>query len=205
MEWDYNNYPILNYDESIQEVFFGNDIIILRLPANDVGDIKKITAAIEGDVGYIFTNEEDGSITIRFLSNHYNKVLVPLNIILQSDEGKTIEITLTIYRVGVSVQTYNQEDSNPAPIRTVFRGTQFGNFVDFEDGNGYKVTASYFIHNLGNERPYGLFVTRKYADGRIETEIITQAMNTPNPVSVDLFDLKKRYLFIKDGPTLLII
>jgi hypothetical protein len=82
---------------------------------------------------------------------------------------------------------------------TVFHGTQFGNLVDFADSNEYKITASYFIPDYDDERPYGLYVTRKYADGRIETQIITQPMASPHPASADLFDPVKKAFIYNDG------
>ena len=123
-------------------------------------------AAASNNPGYTFTNNSDGTITIDFLSDYYDKVTVPLTIVKQS--GGTVQRNLIIHRVGVDIQAHNAADGNPSPTRTVFHGTQYGNLVDFADGNRYKLTASYFIPDYGDERPYGLYVTRKYANGKLK-------------------------------------
>ena len=195
--WELDTFPHVNLDGATQEVFFGNDRVILEKPRDGIGDIVSMTAAASNSPGYTFTNNNDGTITIDFLSDYYDKVTVPLTIIKQS--GGTVQRSLTIHRVGIDIQAHNALDGNPSATRTVFHGTQYGNLVDFSDGNKYKITASYFIPDYGNERPYGLFVTRRYANGRIETEIITQPLASPNPVQAESFDPIKKIYIYNDG------
>ena len=106
---------------------------------------------------------------------------------------------MIIHRVGVDIQVHNAADGNPSQIRNVWHGTQTGNQVDFADGNRYKLTASYFIPDYGDELPYGLYVTRKYANGRIETQIIRQPMTNPYPAQADQFNHAKKMYIYNDG------
>jgi hypothetical protein len=145
----------------------------------------------------MYTNNPDGTVTIDFVSDYYDTVTVPLTIVKQS--GGTVNRNLIIHRVGVDIQVHDAADGNPSPTRTVFHGTQYGNLVNFADGNMYKITASYFIPDYGDNRPYGLYVTRKYADGRIETQIITQPMASPNPAQAENFDPVKKIYVYNDG------
>jgi hypothetical protein len=195
--WELNTYPHVTSGDSTHEVFFGNDRVILEKPAGGVGDIASMRAAASNSPGYTFTNNPDGTITIDFLSDYYDMVTVPLTIVKQS--GGTVQRNLIIHRVGVDIQVHDAEDGNPASTRTVFHGTQYGNLVDFADGNKYKITASYFIPDYGDERPYGLYVTRKYADGRIETQIVTQPMASPHPGQAELFAPDKKIYINNDG------
>ncbi len=195
--WDLDTYPHVTLGDATQEVFFGNDRVILEKPRDNIGDIASMRAAASDSPGYTFANNSDGTITIDFLSDYYDKVTVPLTITRQS--GGTVQRNLIIHRVGVDIQVHNAADGNPSSTRTVFHGTQYGNLVDFADSNEYKITASYFIPDYDDERPYGLYVTRKYADGRIETQIITQPMASPHPASADLFDPVKKAFIYNDG------
>ncbi|MGI5854128.1 MAG: InlB B-repeat-containing protein [Bacillota bacterium] len=195
--WDLVTYSNLTLDDKTHEVFFGNDRVIIEKPAGGIGGILSMRAAASNNPGYTFTNNSDGTITIDFLSDYYDKVTVPLTIVKQS--GGTVQRNLIIHRVGVDIQAHNAADGNPSPTRTVFHGTQYGNLVDFADGNRYKLTASYFIPDYGDERPYGLYVTRKYANGRIETQIITQPMTNPHPGQADGFDFAKKIYRYNDG------
>lgn len=195
--WELDTYPDVTEGGATQEVFFGNDRVILEKPGDDIGDIASMSVSASGSPGYTFTNNPDGTITIDFKSDYYDKVTVPLTIVKQS--GGTVQRNLTIHRVGVDIQLHNAAVGNPSPTRTVFHGTQNGNRVDFADGNRYKLTASYFIPDYGDERPYGLYVTRKYADGRIETQIVTQPLASPHPGWDDNFDPAKKIFLYNDG------
>lgn len=195
--WELNTYPHLTVGDSTQEVFFGNDRVILEKPRDNIGDIASMRATASNSPGYTFRNNSDGTITIDFMSDYYDKVTVPLTIVKQS--GGTVQRNLIIHRVGVDIQAHNAADGNPSSTRTVFHGTQYGNLVNFADGNKYKITASYFIPDYGNNRPYGLYVTRKYANGKTETQIITQPIASPHPASSDLFDSEKKIFMYNDG------
>jgi hypothetical protein len=195
--WELNTYPHVTLGDSTHEVFFGNDRVILETPAGGIGDIASMRAAASNSPGYTFTNNSDGTITIDFLSDYYDKVTVPLTIVKQS--GGTVQRNLIIHRVGVDIQAHDAQDGNPSSTRTVFHGTQYGNLVDFADGNKYKITASYYIPDYGGDRPYGLYVTRKYANGRIETQVITQPMSNPHPGQADWFDPDKMIYMYNDG------
>lgn len=195
--WNLDTNPHVTVGDATQEVFFGNDRVILEKPRDNIGDIASMRAVASNSPGYTFTNNSDGTITINFLSDYYDKVTVPLTIVKQS--GGTVQRNLIIHRVGVDIQAHDAEDGNPSSTRTVFHGTQYGNLVDFADGNKYKITASYFIPDYGGDRPYGLHVTRKYADGRIETQTITQPMASPHPGQADGFDPDKKIYMHNDG------
>jgi hypothetical protein len=195
--WNLDKLPHVTLGDSTQEVFFGNDRVILAKPRDGIGDIASMTVSGANSPGYTFKNNPDGTITIDFLSDYYDKVTVPLTIVKQS--GGTAKRNLTIHRVGVDIQAHNAADGNPSSTRTVFHGTQYGNLVNFKDGKKYKITASYFIPDFGDNRPYGLYVTRKYANGKTETQIITQPMSSPHPASADLFDPVKKVFIYNDG------
>lgn len=195
--WELNTYPHVTLGDSTHEVFFGNDRVILEKPAGGIGDIASMRAAASNSPGYTFTNNNDGTITIDFMSDYYDKVSVPLTITKQS--GGTVQRNLIIHRVGVDIQAHDAQDGNPSSTRTVFHGTQYGNLVDFADGNKYKITVSYYIPDYGGDRPYGLYVTRKYANGRIETQVITQPMTNPHPGQADWFDPDKMIYMYNDG------
>jgi len=195
--WNLDTYPHVTVSDATQEVFFGNDRVILEKPRDNIGDIASMTAAASNSPGYTFTNNPDGTITIDFLSDYYDKVTVPLTIVKQS--GGTVQRNLIIHRVGLDIQAHNAADGNPSQTRNVWHGTQTGNQVDFTDGNRYKLTASYFIPDFGDELPYGLYVTRKYANGRIETQIIRQPMTNPYPAQADQFNHAKKMYIYNDG------
>lgn len=195
--WELDTFPHVNLDGATQEVFFGNDRVILEKPRDGIGDIASMTVAASNSPGYTFKNNSDGTITIHFLSDYYDKVTVPLTIVKQS--GGTAKRNLIIHRVGVDIQAHNAADGNPSSTRTVFHGTQYGNLVNFADGKKYKITASYFIPDYGDNRPYGLYVTRKYANGKTETQIITGPMASPHPASADLFDPGKKVFIYNNG------
>ena len=197
LTWNLDTYPHVTVGDATQEVFFGNDRVILEKPRDNIGDIASMTAAASNSPGYTFTNNPDGTITIDFLSDYYDKVTVTLTIVKQS--GGTVQRNLIIHRVGVDIQVHNAADGNPSQIRNVWHGTQTGNQVDFADGNRYKLTASYFIPDYGDELPYGLYVTRKYANGRIETQIIRQPMTNPYPAQADQFNHAKKMYIYNDG------
>jgi len=110
-----------------------------------------------------------------------------------------VQRNLTILRVGVDIQAHDGNDGNPSLIRNAWHGTQTGNTVDLTGSNKFIVTASYYIPDFGDELPYGLFVTRKYADGRIETQIITQPMTNPYPWQADMFNHAKKMYIYNDG------
>lgn len=195
--WELDTYPHVTSGDATQEVFFGNDRVILEKPRGDIGDITSMKVASSNSPGYTFKNNSDGTVTIDFLSNFYDRVTVPLTIVKKN--GEAVVRNLIIHRVGVDIQAHNARDGNPSTSRTVFHGTQYGNLVDFADGNGFKITASYFIPDYSDKRPYGLYVTREYSDGRIETEIVTQPMSNPHPATTGIFDRIKKAFMYNDG------
>lgn len=194
LAWSIDTFADITKDNTTHAVFFGNDRIALELPQDNIGNIRSMRAGESNSPGYSFENNSDGSVTVVFHSDFYDNVTVPLTITLKS--GGTVQRKLTILRVGVDIQAFDGNDDNPSLMRNVWHGTQTGNTVDLTGGNRFKVTASYYIPDFGDELPYGLFVTRKYADGRIETQIITQPMTDPYPLQEDVFNhAKKMYIY----------
>lgn len=184
--WNIDKLPHLSAGDALQQIYFGNRKILLQKPAGGMGNIESMTAAASGCPGYTFTNNDDGTVTVEFLSDFYDEVVVPLTIDLKS--GGTVRRNLTLHRVGVDIQAHDRDDGNPARRRVVWHGTQNGNQVDLGDGNGFKITAAYYLPDGGSTRPYGLYVTRKYADGSVETEMITEPLRSPHPSMEDLYD-----------------
>lgn len=197
MAWDIDTFADVTKDNATHAVFFGNDRIILELPNSNIGNIASISTGESKSPGYSFENNPDGSATVVFHSDFYDNITAPLTITLKS--GETVQRNLTILRVGVDIQAHDGNDGNPSLIRNAWHGTQTGNTVDLTGSNKFIVTASYYIPDFGDELPYGLFVTRKYADGRIETQIITQPMTNPYPWQADMFNHAKKMYIYNDG------
>lgn len=195
--WALDTCADLTAGDAAQAVYFGNDEITLTLPVDGIGDIAGVSTTAADTRGYTVTNTGDHTLSIAFLSDFYDTVELPLTIERQS--GGSVSRTLTLLRVGVDIQTHNAQDGNPAAYRTVFHGTQYGSRVTFADGNAYKVTASYYIPDYGGDRPYGVFVTRKYADGRVETQLVTEPIANPTPSSADLFDTGNKVFVYNNG------
>ena len=153
------------------EVFFGNDTVTLSPPAD--GNVTGVTVRTASDSpGYTFADESD-AVKVTFHSDYYDYITVPLTLTLRA--GGTQSANVTIHRVGVDIQEHSGEG-----MSQVWHGTQSGSPVDLIE-NGFKLTATYYIPDDGNTAPYGLFVTRTYADGRVETETILVPME-------DVFD-----------------
>ncbi|MEN6471453.1 MAG: hypothetical protein ABFC62_08290 [Clostridiaceae bacterium] len=183
--WSLDTYPHVTEGGGVQEIFFGNSTLTLVPPAGGAGNVSGMTAVAPASRGYSVTNNEDGTVTIDFLSDFYDEIVVKLTIGLES--GGTVQRTLMLRRVGVDIQAHDFKDGDSSQTRTIFHGTQFGSRVS-ASGGSYKITASYFIPDFGSELPYGLYVTRRYANGRIETETVTQPLNDPHPGSADFSD-----------------
>ena len=179
--WSINSYPNISDITSTKisyqlDIFYGNDTVTLSCLDN-IGDVKAISVVGESNSpGYTFA-DSGRNVVIEFLSDFYDTVTIPMSITLQDDS--TIAGELTINRLGVDILHHSIGSGDPAEsIRHAWHGTQFGCSVDISGTNRYHVTASYYIPDFGDTKPYGLYVTRNYSDGRYETEIITEAMNT---------------------------
>lgn len=179
--WSINSYPDISEITATKisyqlDIFYGNDTVVLS-GLGSIGDVKAISVVGESNSpGYTFT-DSGSNVVIEFLSDFYDTITIPLSITLQNDS--TIAGELTINRLGVEILHHSIDSGDPAEsIRHAWHGTQFGCSVDISGINQYHVTASYYIPDFGDTKPYGLYVTRKYSDGRYETEIITEAMNT---------------------------
>lgn len=148
------------------EVFFGNDTVTLSPPA--AGNVTGVAVRTASDSpGYTFADESD-AVKVTFHSDYYDYITVPLTLTLR--DGGTQAANVTIYRVGVDIQEHSS-----GGMSQVWHGTQSGSLVDLTE-NGFKLTASYYIPDGGNIAPYGLFITRTYTDGRVETETILVSM-----------------------------
>lgn len=148
------------------EVFFGNDTVTLSPPT--YGKVTGVAVRTASDSpGYSF-EDVSGAVKVTFHSDYYDYITVPLTLTLANDETQSANVT--IHRVGVDIQEHRGEG-----MRQVWHGTQFGSPVDLTQG-GFKLTATYYIPDGGNTLPYGLFVTRTYSSGRVETETILVPM-----------------------------
>jgi|GEM_PF-6840955 hypothetical protein len=155
------------------EVFFGNDTVTISPPAS--GNVTAVSVAEPSDSpGYTFADDGD-RVVVTFLSDFYDLVTVPVTLTIGGSE--TRQANVTIRRVGVEVQEHNIEDYSGEDVSTVVvaHGTQHGSVLDLSE-YGFRLTASYYIPDGGSTEPYGLFVTRTYANGRVETQTILASM-----------------------------
>jgi hypothetical protein len=189
--WSINSYPNISDITATKisyqfDIYYGNDTITLS-SLGGIGDVKAISVVGESNSpGYTFA-DSGSNVVIEFLSDFYDTITIPLSITLQNDS--TIAGELMINRLGVDILHHSIGSGDPAEsIRHAWHGTQFGCRVDISGTNQYHVTASYYIPDFGDTKPYGLYVTRKYSDGRYETEIITEAMNTCTKEQNDSYD-----------------
>lgn len=148
------------------EVFFGNDTVTISPPLD--GNVTGVAVRIPSDSpGYTFAEESD-AVKVTFHSDYYDYLTIPLTLKLK--DGSTQAANVTIHRVGVDIQKHSGQD-----MSQVWHGTQSGSPVDLTQ-NGFKLTATYYIPAEGKTAPYGLFVTRVYASGSVETETILVPM-----------------------------
>ncbi len=154
------------------EVFFGNDVVTISPPAGG-GRVTGVAVREESDSpGYTFEIDPDNAdaVKVTFHSDFYDLISVPLTLSLNDNTAKSANVT--IHRVGVDIQEHNR----PGPGYVV-HGTQNGSLINIEAGK-YMLTASYYIPYYGGiehgniNTPYGLFITRKYPDGRVETQTV---------------------------------
>jgi hypothetical protein len=151
------------------DVFFGNDTVTIKPPAG--GNVTGVAYRTESDSpGYTFKNNPDSSVEVTFHSDFYDNITVPLTLTLK-DGVETRDANVTIHRLGVEIQEHIFEDRPGGEVSRVAHGTQNGSLVDLRDYR-YRLTATYYIPDGGNTAPYGLFVTRTYSNGRVETETI---------------------------------
>lgn len=149
------------------EMFFGNDTVIISPPTG--GNVTNVAVRIPSDSpGYSFEDEFD-SVKVTFHSDFYDNITVPLTLTLGDDGTKSANVT--IHRLGVEIQEHIREDRPGGDIGGIAHGTQSGSHVDLSE-YGYRLTATYYIPDGGDIAPYGLFVTRTYSGGRVETETI---------------------------------
>lgn len=175
--WKFGTFPDLTLTSATQDIFFGNDQVTISIPSMNgktLGHITSISTDGIDENGYSIDND-DNTISVTFNSDFYDTVSVPITI----DDGSDTPVNrnLVIHRVGVNIVEHDYIGGNME--ETVFHGTQFGSKLDFSE-YGYIITASYNIPDFGSVKPYGLYVTRIYSDGSIETETITQSMESPN-------------------------
>ncbi|HHV99815.1 MAG TPA: hypothetical protein GXX36_09650 [Clostridiaceae bacterium] len=144
------------------EIFFGNDTVTISPPTD--GNVTGVAVRTASDSpGYTFM-DNSGSVNVMFHSDFYDYITVPLTLTLRA--GGTKSANVTIHRVGVDIQEHSG-----TTLSRIGHGTQPGSPVDLSE-YGFRLTATYYIPDDGNIAPYGLFVTRTYSDGRVETETI---------------------------------
>jgi hypothetical protein len=164
------------------EIFFGNDTVTISPPAT--GNVTGVAVRTESDSpGYTFEDvpeDESGladAVKVTFHSDYYDNITVPLTLTVGTDEltnVKNVKANVTIHRVGVEIQEHSIEHTDGS-ISQIWHGTQNGSQVDLSE-YGFRLTATYYIPD-GEEAPYGLFVTRIYSGGRVETETIPDSMD----------------------------
>lgn len=200
LAWSYDRTPDLTIGDVEHQIFFGNDSVVIGAPSGGVGGVEGVAAAADRErAGYTVTNNDgDGTLTVRFLSDFYD--VLDVDLVITPKAGQAITRTLTIRRTGVELQTHDINVGPPGQTeRWTWHGTQSGNQLALTGSAKYQVTASYHIPGFGAQRPYGLFVTRSYANGRVETALVTQAMNAPHPAFADIFDPDERIFRYNDG------
>ena len=163
------------------EIFFGNDTVTISPPTE--GNVTGVVVRTESDSpGYTFEDvpeDESGladAVKVTFHSDYYDNITVPLTLTVGTDEltnVKNVKANVTIHRVGVEIQEHSIEHTDGS-ISQIWHGTQNGSQVDLSE-YGFRLTATYYIPD-GEEAPYGLFVTRIYSGGRVETETIPDSM-----------------------------
>jgi hypothetical protein len=157
------------------EVFFGNDTVTISPPSTE-GKVTGVAVRTASDSpGYTFVDDVDepGTVKVIFHSDFYDNITVPLTLTL--DDGTTKYANVTILRVGVEIGEHIREERDGGDMSRIGHGTQNGSLVDLTE-YGFRLTATYYIPDGGNIAPYGLFVTRIYSDGRVETETILVPM-----------------------------
>lgn len=167
--WDLGRYADLTLGETTSKVFFGNENFILALPSTSIGAIDVLEATTGSFIGYNVSDNEDGTYTVKFLSNYYDKVTIDLKI------NNTVIRKLHIHRVGVNIQEYGSPHDD-----VVFHGTQYATKINYDDGSKYRIYGTYYIPGGGNDAPYGLAVTYTWDDGSTSTKIISQYCTTPD-------------------------
>lgn len=175
LEWELNKYAQLTTGSYTSNVFFGNDVFTLSLPASGIGGVESFTVQTGEYPGYQVIDNGEQTFSVRFFSDFYDRVTLDLTI------NGTEERQLIIHRVGVHIQSYQLHDDQPVDGHSVFHGTQYATNIDYSDGNKYRIYASYNIPDNGTTAPYGLYVTYTWADGRVTTDIITEPCDDPSP------------------------
>ena len=171
-EWALNRYVDLTLGASQSDVYFGNDVVTLSLPADSaIGHITTLSAITGDFTGYSVTTGAVGSNTVKvtFLSNFYDEVDVELRI----NDNDANNRTITINRVGLYICEYENHEDYVDPC--VNHGTQPGSKISFTSDGAYQVYATYYIPHYSSEPAYGLYVTYKWRDGTTNCEIITKA------------------------------
>ncbi len=176
-QWDLDRYADLTEGSYTSEVFFGNDEFILALPRPGIGGVDELSLETGDFPGYTVHDNGDGSYSVHFLSDYYDRITIALTI------NGDIPRQLHIHRVGVHIEEYVWKEGPPSCI--VFHGTQYGTLIDFSDNNQYRVYGTYYIPDYGTRPPYGLYATYTWQDGSKTTEVITEPCSTPTPVNTD--------------------
>ncbi len=174
LTWEFGRYANLTTGDETSEVFFGNDTFELSLPGNDIGAATSLEVETGDFQGYTVTDNEDGTYSVQFLSDFYDRV--SLNVTING----SIARTLHVHRVGVDIELY-EADGPEETQGTVGHGTQGGTGFSYEEGGSYQLYASYYIPDWGEVAPYGLYVTYTWQNGTTTTEIITEPCNSPEP------------------------
>ncbi len=175
LQWDLNRYAILNSDDYVSEVFFGNDTFEISIPEEGIGGITELTLETGDFQGYTIIETDPGrEFEVFFKSDFYDRITLDITM-----NGNIVR-PLTVHRVGVQIQ---KEEYNPGrgPNVNLFHGTQYSTRLDFSDGQHYRIYATYCIPDRGILAPYGLYVTYTYENGTKESRIITNPCDDPSP------------------------
>lgn len=171
IQWDLGRYTNLTNGDAVSDVFFGNDEFLLALPQEGVGAARTLSLQLGEFPGYV-VEESGGAYCVRFLSDFYDSITLDLFV---NDEPRKLRVE----RKGVHIALYEQDygQRNDA----VFHGTQISTLIDYDDGNAYRVYATYHIPHGGNEAPHGLYVTYTWRDGHKISQVITTPCDSPHP------------------------
>ncbi|NLD94239.1 MAG: hypothetical protein GX639_16400 [Fibrobacter sp.] len=193
---DLDNVADLSSGDAEINMFFGNDYVYIEKPANDAGDIQTMTTPEIDHPGYTI-RMVNGAIEVFFKSNFYDRLTIPITI--TREDGTTVVRNLTVIRTGIEFEHFIRSDGNPdADTVNVGHGTQRGSEINIRGENSYFVVASYLIQDFGDTLPYGLLVTRTYDDGTIETDIVSNPIDSP-PDFFNAFDYRNGIYYYNTG------
>ena len=200
--WNVESMVDLTSGPATHQVYFGNSTVVIGKMRSGGGGVASVSVSPEIiRPGYTITNGPDGTVVVQFLSDFYE--LLDVDLIVTGEDDSEVRRVLTIHRTGVELASYDYYGEGEPPNtseRWTWHGTQIGSRVDLRSGANYQVTASYYLPGFSDSLPYGLYVTREWSDGRVETELITAPMDDPRPENEFAWNATKKVWQYKESP-----